>query len=397
MKSLTSLKPYFAISTAQFLVFALFTALLLLPAKALAEDSTNITSFQHLKINLKRHLTLPPVPGNPRNSEGDFIQLKDGRLLFIYTHFTGGAGDHAKAFLASRESHDDGKTWTHEDRVVVKNEGAFNVMSVSLLRLQSGEIALFYLRKNSVRDCRPVLRISRDEAQTWSEPIECIHEPLGYYVLNNNRVIQLANGRLIMPTALHDFENGRLLPGKIVVFHSDDKGHTWAPGSTTLDSDLTGTRQNLMEPGVVELSNNHLLMLIRTKLGAQFMSESSDHGQTWTAPKPSSLLGPEAPATIARIPNSNDLLVIWNDHDGQPESHRRHQPPIRTPLAVAISKDGGKTWINHKLLETEPNHGYCYTALTFIGNRALIAYCSHPSPYGLETTQISSFQVGDLY
>lgn len=34
-------------------------------------------------------LRLVPGPDNPRNSEGSFITLKDGRILFIYSHFTG--------------------------------------------------------------------------------------------------------------------------------------------------------------------------------------------------------------------------------------------------------------------------------------------------------------------
>ena len=49
---------------------------------------------------------------------------------------------------------------------VVANEGKQNVMSVSLERLPGGEIALFYLVKNSLVDCRPSMRISRDEAKT---------------------------------------------------------------------------------------------------------------------------------------------------------------------------------------------------------------------------------------
>ncbi|MDH7569773.1 MAG: sialidase family protein, partial [Armatimonadota bacterium] len=76
---------------------------------------------------------LPPGPGNPRNSEGDFIQLQDGRILFVYTHFTGGGEDHATAHLAGRFSSDGGYTWTPDDVVVLPNEGAMNVMSVSLL------------------------------------------------------------------------------------------------------------------------------------------------------------------------------------------------------------------------------------------------------------------------
>src|SRR5678815_4446948 len=80
------------------------------------------------EIHLQRVLRLEPGPGNPRNSEGDFIQLKDGRFLFIYTHFTGGEADDAPAHLASRESRDGGLTWSTNDLVVVANEGGRNVM-----------------------------------------------------------------------------------------------------------------------------------------------------------------------------------------------------------------------------------------------------------------------------
>lgn len=349
------------------------------------------------QIALQRHLTLAPKPGNRRNSEGDFIQLKDGRWLFIYTHFTGGADDHSSAVLASRESRDGGVTWSDEDKVVVPNEGGFNVMSVSLLRLHSGEVALFYLRKNSLQDCRPLMRTSEDEAKTWSEPIECITDEVGYYVMNNSRVSQLASGRLILPTALHDFEHSRLMPGRIVVYLSDDRGKSWRRSSTILEHDEAGTRMNLMEPGVVEVSKDRLLMVIRTKVGCQYLSESTDQGASWSTPRPSSLLSPESPATLARIPATGDLLVVWNDHEGKPEDYRRKQPPIRTPLAAAVSQDGGKTWTKRKLIETETGHGYCYTAIAFAGDRVLLAYCAHASSYGLETTQISSLLIDDLY
>lgn len=349
------------------------------------------------RLTVERHLTLAPKPGNSRNSEGDFIQLKDGRWLFIYTHFTGGADDHSKAFLASRESSDGGKTWTDHDRIVVADEGGFNVMSVSLLRLKTGGLALFYLRKNSLQDCRPVLRLSHDEAKTWSGPIECITDGLGYYVLNNSRVIQLASGRLVMPTALHDFDGGKLQPGRIVVFCSNDGGQSWRRCSSLSGQDAGGTRLNFMEPGVVEVSADRILMVIRTKLGCQYVSESSDQGGTWTPPRASDLLSPEAPATLARIPSTGDLLVVWNDHQGQPEAYRRRQPPVRMPLAAAISRDGGQTWQNHQLIEAEPGHGYGYIAIAFAGDRVLLGYCAHASSYGLETTRISSFPVQDLY
>jgi len=110
-------------------------------------------------------LKLSPGPGNPRNSEGGFITLKDGSVLFVYTHFESGGGDYSSAQLTSRISTDGGKTWSQKDKIVVSNEGAMNVMSVSMIRLIDGKIALFYLKKNSIIDCIPFMRLSDDDEQ----------------------------------------------------------------------------------------------------------------------------------------------------------------------------------------------------------------------------------------
>ncbi len=153
---------------------------------------------------IRRIPLLPPGKGNPRNSEGDVLRLRDGRLMLVYTHFTGGGGDHAAAHLAARFSGDDGATWTAKDEPVVSNEGGMNVMSVSLLRLRDGRAALFYLQKNSLADCRPVMRTSTDDARTWSKPVAMIpDDAVGYYVMNNDRVIRLAGGRLVAPLSRH--------------------------------------------------------------------------------------------------------------------------------------------------------------------------------------------------
>src|SRR5688572_32567645 len=111
------------------------------------------------------HLALTPTEGNPRNSEGDFVTLRDGRILFVYTHFTGGGADHAAAHLASRVSADGGRTWSEKDEVVPATCGKQNTMSVSLLRLSPSKVALFYLVKHSWGDCRLFMQVSEDEAK----------------------------------------------------------------------------------------------------------------------------------------------------------------------------------------------------------------------------------------
>ncbi|MDP2336057.1 MAG: sialidase family protein, partial [Bacteroidota bacterium] len=198
-------------------------------------------------------LRLEPGSDNPRNSEGDFITLKDGRIMFIYSRYFGATGgDHSPAYLAARFSNDGGKTWTSEDIKVVEREGTMNVMSVSLLRLQNGKIALFYLKKNSETDCIPMVRFSSDEAKTWSDPVPCITDKKGYFVLNNNRVIQLKNGRLLMAVNLYNIANGSLLnKGSLWSYYSDDNGRTWKSGVEVPNPDKFLTQ----EPGIVELKN----------------------------------------------------------------------------------------------------------------------------------------------
>jgi hypothetical protein len=107
-------------------------------------------------------LNIEPSKENPRNSEGSFATLKSGRVIFYYTQFYGGGADNAPARIAGIHSDDQGRTWS-APRTVVENAGGENVMSVSLLRLQSGRLALFYLIKNNWLDCRPYIRLSADE------------------------------------------------------------------------------------------------------------------------------------------------------------------------------------------------------------------------------------------
>jgi hypothetical protein len=57
-----------------------------------------------LVLQVTRVDLLPPGPGNPRNSEGDFLPLRDGRLLFAYSKFSGGNADDAAATPATAAS-----------------------------------------------------------------------------------------------------------------------------------------------------------------------------------------------------------------------------------------------------------------------------------------------------
>ena len=322
---------------------------------------------------MKSLLVIEPGKDNPRNSEGDIIELKDGRLCLIYTRFTGGSGDHATADLAMRTSKDNGLNWSN-DKIVVRRMGGLNVMSVSLLRLKSGEIALFFLRKTSKEDCRPLMCISSDEAKTWSQPTVCITDKVGYYVLNNDRAVQLRSGRLILPVAWHQGPGqARDTAGVIMCYLSDNNGKTWRRSKDSFKGYAPGGKRiTVQEPGVVELKDGRLMMYIRTNAGSQYICYSQDGGETWSKAQPSNLASPLSPASIKSIPWTGHLLCVWNDHSGV------HSYPAgrRTPLCLAISKDEGKTWDKSRIIEGNPDGWYCYTSITFVKERLLLAYCA---------------------
>ncbi|WP_245729200.1 sialidase family protein [Niabella drilacis] len=322
------------------------------------------------------------------------MTLKDGRILFVYSRYTGkNAGDHAPAYLAGRYSSDGGKTWSGRDEVIVTQEGNMNVMSVSLLRLRNGTIALFYLRKNSAVDCIPVVRFSTDEAKTWTTPVDCITDQKGYFVLNNDRVIQLKDGRLMMAVARHSRPSDAKWreTGALFAYYSDDNGKTWVPGKQV----NTPAGIITQEPGLVALKRGRIMMYIRASGGTQYVSYSNDRGATWSTATSYNLKSPLSPATIERIPSSGDLLAIWNNNDGSIPAIKGR----RTPLTVAISRNEGRSWEKITGIETDTDGWYCYTAIHFYKKSVLLSYCAGSQKAGthLSVTDISRFDLKDLY
>lgn len=336
-------------------------------------------------------LQLEPTAANPRNSEGSFVTLKSGRILYVYTQFYGGDRDESAARLVGITSDDGGRTWSPAPRTLVENTGA-NVMSVSLLRLQDGRIALFHIKKESRIEGHPYVCFSADEGASWTTPLRVVKAP-GYYELNNDRAIQLRGGRIIVPvgayrqrdTNVHTYES---LDFRAITmwYFSDDGGATWRESPEWLASPVPSTKEGLQESGVIELADGSLLGWFRTDLGSQFMARSKDAGDSWTPAEPSDLKSPTSCAGIKRLPGSDRLLAVWNDHSGRwsipPLADTTRNARRRTPLVSGISADGGRTWQNRKLLESDPDGWYCYTAIHFTEDAVLLAYCAGDATIG---------------
>ena len=129
-----------------------------------------ITLFSASLIQLSAEeftsIIAPASEENPRNTEGDLIVLKDGSVLAAWSEVYGGNRDDSAGRISAKLSKDGGKSW-EKKWTLVENTGQENVMSVSFLRIASGEILLFYLEKNSKADLDIMVRRSENEGKTW--------------------------------------------------------------------------------------------------------------------------------------------------------------------------------------------------------------------------------------
>ena len=108
-----------------------------------------------------------------RNSEGDFIRLADGRLLFAYTRYLDQYSDDAASSIVAMVSDDEGETWSEAWEVLNAAEfGVHNVMSVSLLPLNNGDTGMFYIVKHAAHT-RIMLSRSSDGGRTFGAHCEC--------------------------------------------------------------------------------------------------------------------------------------------------------------------------------------------------------------------------------
>lgn len=332
---------------------------------------------------------LKPKENNARNSEGDFARLKDGRILFAYSRYNSNdSHDDATCDIAGIYSEDDGLHFSREPVILVpaSAHNTLNLMCVSLLRLQSGKLALFYLCKVGPYS-EGYMRLANEDETAFGEPVKCFPtKGKSYYVINNARVVQLSDGRLLMPTARHRVvtESDGTKEGeyfaKCRVYGSDDEGKTWADLSGLIQMPLAGySETGLQEPGIVELPDGRLYQFFRTDRMFQYESFSSDRGKTWTTPIASRFTSPESPMLIRRNPYSGEYFAFWNPvplYNGRIARNSKWVHAGRNPFVVACSDDGLE-FSDYVVLENEPEHGYCYPAVFFLNEKEmLLSYCS---------------------
>jgi hypothetical protein len=328
-----------------------------------------------------------------RSGEGCVAPLPDGSLYMVYGRFTG-PQDHDPAVLFERRSTDGGRRWSRRKVFLPTPKDALNLMSVSLLPLRDGRLAAVFLRKNSVKeDCRPRFMTSGDGGRSWSASAYMTDQP-GYYVVNNDRLVQLSGGRLAAPYAWHGRPFNQDLWGvRCGCFLSDDLGATWRKGRMEIKveaenvlfpklvdprvpdivKDIREGHVQCQEPGLVELADGRVFMWCRTPGGYAYGAFSADGCETWSPFKAvSEFAMPCGPQSVLRLPGSGRLVMLFNDREGVPYGHEQWH--WRRPLTVAVSDDNAATWRRHGLLEPASVPSTCYYSLCLHGENVVFTY-----------------------
>jgi hypothetical protein len=284
--------------------------------------------------------------------EAVLAQPTDGIFWLLY-------GENRR--MVRKESRDHGRTWG-QPAVLEATDGNGialnrNTAHHSLLRLRSGRLGLIYggPQARPGRDGTVLYRSSDNGGKTWSPPV--VVEPL-FALCRSGSARVLRSGRIVAPTlkwispaAGPESENEELQFVYSWINYSDDEGQTWRRSLSEVYISLGGGERGFYsfdEPVLEERQDGTLLMVARTQLGRPYQSVSRDGGVSWSNPTPVDVGSSPSPHTLARIPATGDLLLVWN----QASTEECLNGLMRHRLSTAVSKDGGGTWAHFRNLES---------------------------------------------
>jgi hypothetical protein len=284
------------------------------------------------------------------------VLLNSGELLLAYQ--IGNAEkrrNHAGESIWLRTSRDGRTSWL--DARLLFGGNAHTVFGKSaLVRMQNGRLGMAFSRwtcdeKGVIVDRKRQFAASADEGKTWSDPVD-----IGPLSANNHTLIVADKGRLL--EALSD------TTGVAKIYGSDDHGGTWRELGT-----VAGKR--LGEAALAHVGDGRVVFLSRHEWPFYRLSFSNDNGVTWE--KTDAVLplgGGDNPPKLVVLPDGKTLAaVVHSWYPGKKVKDRRQ-------LASLISRDGGRTWDNFRLIGFAPDgdDGFLQHSVTFVDNVGYLFY-----------------------
>eukprot|EP01113_Clastostelium_recurvatum_P022649 TRINITY_DN2707_c1_g1_i7.p1 TRINITY_DN2707_c1_g1~~TRINITY_DN2707_c1_g1_i7.p1 ORF type:complete len:562 (-),score=92.90 TRINITY_DN2707_c1_g1_i7:81-1613(-) len=223
---------------------------------------------------------------------------------------------------------------------------------------------------------------SLDGGVTWQNT-SITYLPTGYLGGIKNKCIKLSNGAVLCPSSTESTVDTLIEFWQAHVETTNDNFTAWNTSNEiqfNYANDRFCVYYGTIQPTLTEIEPGHVLSLQRTGCGVIAQSHSYDYGRTFESPaRPTSLPNPNAGIDSVLMKGQKDIgvLLAYNN-----------SPTVRTPLSIAHSVDGGKTWEHLLDLETNTTMRFMYPAViqskrdpraahvcyTHVANRNTMAY-----------------------
>jgi len=280
---------------------------------------------------------------------GDYL------LIFPDGGHYGRADTKINDMLAYRSS-DKGKTWAGPSVAfdINYNQHGF----VPLIPRGSTRIYAFgtqpiwgmYTRERGLHEnARIGFRYSDDDGHTWSEVrvIRPQNDP-GFTGMSVMRMCETDAGTWLIGAHEGDWSYKPLITCQYIL-RSEDQGETWELLPRARHGGwrvVEFGRMDELRP--IDLGGGKVLALARTPTGRLWELRSEDDGRTWTDPKPTALVHPDAPPMLFHLSDGQTLVAFHhNRHTDLPYAGLGAKPEgmlDRSETWVSLSTDEGRTW-----------------------------------------------------
>lgn len=297
------------------------------------------------------------------------VELSNGDVL---ASWFGGAREGA-ADVAIWQSRRTASGWSPPHEVI--REPAIATYNPVLFHSAAGILWLYYKFGPSPETWSAGRTYSRDQGRTWA-PTE--HLPTGLYGPIRAKPLVLEDGTILSGSSVESYGSWACW-----IERSTDDGQTWqrigpiaAPHSLAISQPGTGEPFGIIQPSLVDLGGKHIRLYARSTLSIARIcqADSYDNGITWSEVR------------VTRLPNPNSGIDTVRLRDGRLVMIYNHTTQGRTPLNLAVSRDGDQ-WNDFYDLETGPGE-YSYPALiqardgdllmTYTWRRKKIRFLSYP-------------------
>lgn len=268
------------------------------------------------------------------------VELKNGDLLAAWF----GGTDEGKPDVAIWGARRSGGRWSEPFEMA--REPQIPTFNPVLFHTRDGLLWLYYKFGPHPDNWSGARLSSRDEGKTWSERE---YLPAGLYGPIRARPLVMADGVVVSGTSVESYGSWACW-----IERSTDNGKTFARiGPITVPGAPAPSRRpyGIIQPSIVGRGGKKLRLYARATapIGKICVADSSDAGLTWTRARP------------IDVPNPNSGIDALGLRDGRVVLVFNNTPRGRTPLNLAVSKDGERFRI-FRDLETEPGE-YSYPTL----------------------------------